>query len=107
MRGVAAKGRLVSHTPEAQARRVVARRKNALIEAAWKPSAQPAWLTEATYLERIQPRLAATSAGLLAAALGVSLPYAAAVRAGRRRPHPRHWQTLAALAGVQPGEQST
>lgn len=43
---VAAKGRFVSHTPEAQARRVAARRRNALAEAAWKPSDQPGWLTE-------------------------------------------------------------
>jgi hypothetical protein len=29
----------------------------------------------------------------------VSEPYAAFVRSGRRRPRPRHWQTLAGLAG--------
>ena len=31
----------------------------------------------------------------------VSHPYAALIRSGRRRPHPRHWQVLARLAGVQ------
>lgn len=33
-------------------------------------------------------------------ALGISVTYAVAIRAGRRRPHPRHWGTLAELAGV-------
>lgn len=28
---------------------------------------------------------------VLAAALGVSQPYAAAIRSGRRFPHPKHW----------------
>jgi len=33
--------------------------------------------------------------------LGVSVPYAADIRAGRRRPHPRYWQALARIIGVQ------
>jgi hypothetical protein len=33
-------------------------------------------------------------------ALGVSVTYAVALRAGRRRPHPRHWVALAKLVGV-------
>jgi|ERR1700730_10548667 hypothetical protein len=32
--------------------------------------------------------------------LGVSEPYAADIRAGRRRPYPRHWRKLAELVGV-------
>jgi hypothetical protein len=35
--------------------------------------------------------------------LGVSEPYAADIRNGRHRPHPRHWEALARLAGVVPG----
>jgi hypothetical protein len=106
MRSVAAKGRLVSHTPSAQARRVTARRRNVLAEAAWKPSDQPAWLTERVYVEQIQPRLTTISGSRLAAALGVSKPYAADIRTGRRRPHPRHWQTLAKVAGFSRPEHS-
>jgi hypothetical protein len=30
----------------------------------------------------------------------VSLPYASDIRAGRRRPHPRHWLSLAQLVSV-------
>jgi hypothetical protein len=32
----------------------------------------------------------------------MSKPYAAEIRKGRRRPHPRHWRPLAELAGVTP-----
>jgi CRISPR-associated endonuclease Cas1 len=100
MRSVTAKGRLVAHTPQAQARRVAARRRNALAEARWKPSDLPEWLTKRVYDEKIQPRLSAISAGRLSVALGVSKPYAADIRAGRRRPHPRHWHILGGLVGA-------
>jgi len=71
-------------------------------ERAWKPSDHPAWLTEQTYDERIQPRLARVSASALASALIVSTPYAVDIRAGSCRPHPRHWLTLARLVGIHP-----
>jgi hypothetical protein len=86
MRSVAAKGRLLAQTPQAQARRVAARRRNALAEARWKPSDLAEWLTKRLYDEKILPRLGAISAGRLSVALGVSKPYAADIRAGRRRP---------------------
>jgi hypothetical protein len=89
MREVAKRGRLVSHTPKAQAKRLAARRRNARAEAAWKPSQQPAWLTERVYVEHIQPKLTTISGGQLVTALKVSKAYTAAIRAGRRRPHPR------------------
>jgi CRISPR-associated protein Cas1 len=100
MRSVAAKGRLVAHTPQAQAGRVVARRRNARAEAGWKPSDQPAWLTERVYLQEVQPRLATMTATRLSVALHVSKPYAADIRAGRRCPHRRHWLALATLVDV-------
>jgi hypothetical protein len=36
----------------------------------------------------------------IALTLGVSLPYASDIRAGRRQPHPRHWLSLARLVAV-------
>jgi hypothetical protein len=36
----------------------------------------------------------------MAQAIRVSQPYAADIRAGRHRPHPRHWQSLGDLVGV-------
>jgi hypothetical protein len=37
---------------------------------------------------------------VIRSALGVSVTYAVATRAGRHRPHPRHWKALAQLVGV-------
>ena len=61
------------------------------------------WLrTDETYAREIQPRLGAVTIPAISAALGVSEPYGADIRAGRRCPHPRHWLALARLVGVQP-----
>ncbi|PYU29203.1 MAG: hypothetical protein DMG31_18185 [Acidobacteria bacterium] len=50
----------------------------------------PPWLTEHFYSEQIPPRLARIEVKGVAAALGVSIPYACYIRPGRRRPRPRH-----------------
>jgi hypothetical protein len=67
---VAAKGRMLAQTPTAQARRAATRRQQLATEHAWRPSDQPAWLTERVYIERIVPRLKTVSATKIAAALG-------------------------------------
>jgi CRISPR-associated endonuclease Cas1 len=67
---------------------------------AWRSSPKADWPDENTYVQQIQPRLAGVTISALAATLGVSLPYAAYIRKGRYRPHPRHWQALAQLVGV-------
>jgi hypothetical protein len=54
------------------------------------------------YRREIQPRLKGVALSALASALGISIPYAVDVRKGRRVPHPRHWLSLALLAGVSP-----
>ena len=97
MRAAAVKGRVFAQTAEAQTRRTATRRRNAQAEAAWKSSDQPAWLTREIYAHQIQPLLIRFSAGRLATAIDISKPYAADLRAGRRRPHPRHWLALARL----------
>jgi hypothetical protein len=66
----------------------------------WKTSDLPAWLTRDVYVNQIQPALAAVTKSRIRSALGVSEPYASGIRAGKRIPHPRHWQTLAQLGGV-------
>jgi hypothetical protein len=66
----------------------------------WEPSSLPDWLTEQCYLQQIQPRLRTIKVREISEAMCVSKPYAALVRAGRRHPHPRHWQALAELAGL-------
>jgi CRISPR-associated endonuclease Cas1 len=93
-------GRDASHSPEAQASRTEKGRRNTAARWAWQPSDQPAWLNEQSYREKIQPGLAGVTVRAVASALGVSQPYASNIRSGKRQPHPRHWQTLAQLAGI-------
>jgi hypothetical protein len=64
------------------------------------PSSLPAWLNYETYTNQIQPRLALIAVSVIASAIGVSVPYAADIRSGKRIRHPRHWQLLASLVGV-------
>jgi hypothetical protein len=53
-----------------------------------------------TYVRKIQPLLAGVKVRVLSSALGLSEPYAAEIHAGRKKPHPRHWKTLARLVGI-------
>jgi CRISPR-associated endonuclease Cas1 len=93
-------GRAAAHSAKAEARRADTQRRNAAARWSWDPSSQPAWLNEETYARRIQPLLAEISTSAISSALGVSWVYAKYIRLGQRRPHPRHWQTLARLVGV-------
>lgn len=96
---VARVGRQTANGPEAQPRRATTQRQNALAQHAWKPSDQPAWLSERFYAEKIQPLLASVSASDIARQISVSRWYAGRIREGYR-PHPRHWLALAELAGI-------
>jgi hypothetical protein len=71
-----------------------------LAERAWNPADQPDWLDDKTYVQQIHPRLADVTISNIALTLGLSFPYASDIRAGRRRPHPRHWLSLARLVDV-------
>lgn len=97
-------GRHTANGPEAQAKRAVTNRKNALAQHAWKPSEQPAWLTEKFYSEKIQPLLALQSASAIAGKISVSRWYAGRIREGYR-PHRRHWHSLCQLAAIQEGSE--
>ena len=66
----------------------------------WSPASQPLWLTEKFYVEKIQPRLPKLRVSDLASTLKISKSYAALIRSDKKRPHPRHWQTLAKLVGL-------
>ena len=68
----------------------------------WDPSSLPSWLNEECYIQTIQPRLRTLRVRTISDAMHVSKPYAAHVRAGRRRPHQRHWQSLAKLVNIPP-----
>jgi len=97
---VAHSGRVAAQSSEARTRRKETKHRQDLARQGWLASSQPAWLNNKTYLDKIQPRLAGITYSAIASALHVSLPYAADIRAGRRRPHPRHWQALAELVGI-------
>jgi CRISPR-associated endonuclease Cas1 len=97
-------GRIVSHSREAETQRSATLRRQHAAKRAWRLSDMPNWLNEKAYREKIQPRLAEVTVPAISKALGISGPYATDIRAGRRHPHPRHWQALAQLVGVASGE---
>jgi len=92
-------GRKTAHSPEARAKQANTQRQNALAQHAWKPSANPPWLTDKFYSANVQPLLAAMSSSAIARQISVSRWYAGRIREGYR-PHARHWQALAELVGV-------
>jgi CRISPR-associated endonuclease Cas1 len=96
----AQKGRIAAQQPQVLARLGQKQRSHRQAELAWKLEDKPVWLDEVIYATQIQPKLASFSISTIAMTLSVSLPYAADIRAGRRRPHPRHWSALAKLAGI-------
>jgi len=93
-------GRATAHTPEARAKQADTRRRHAKACSSWTPSSQPAWLTDAAYLKKIQPLLVGVTNSAIAARLGVSRWYAGRIRRGYR-PHPRHWAALAEMVGFR------
>ena len=97
-------GRIATHAPKGEARRAATMRRQETAKRAWRPSDLPEWLTGEFYREKIQPKLATFTIQAIASALGVSKPYATDIRAGRRMPHPRHWQKLATLIGFSDAE---
>jgi CRISPR-associated endonuclease Cas1 len=92
-------GRRTANSPEAQAKRAVKARKNALAQHSWKTSDQPDWLTTELFSKRIQPLLSNVAASAIRSSIGVSRWYASRIRKGYR-PHPRHWKKLAELVDV-------
>jgi hypothetical protein len=86
----------------ARVRRLISKKlsDHAVANSWWSPSSLPVGLNEEFYVQKIQPQLKKLKVREIAQAMQVSQPYAAFIRSGRRRPHPRHWQALAGLVGV-------
>ncbi len=99
-------GRKMAQRPEHLAKRAETMRTHKRAIQGWKPSALPAWLTRDTYVKRVVPALASVAKSQIRSVLGVSEPYSSAIQAGKRVPHPRHWQLLAQLVGVSPNGSS-
>jgi CRISPR-associated endonuclease Cas1 len=97
--GAAKLGRVAAQRPEARAKHVASRKRNAQAQSAWDESSQPAWLTAELLSRKIQPLLADVSTSMIRSRIGVSRWYASRIRQGYR-PHPRHWEALAGLVGL-------
>jgi CRISPR-associated endonuclease Cas1 len=93
-------GRVAALRPESQAKHAETQRRHQAAKREWLSLPKPHWPTETAYIETIQPALATVPISRLASTLGVSESYAADIRAGRHRPHARHWKVLAVLVGV-------
>jgi hypothetical protein len=93
-------GRIATHSPEAEILRATTMRRQEAAKRAWQPTELPGWLNEKCYRKKIQPRLWSITVPAIATALGISEPYAADIRKGRRVPHPRHWVGLARIVEV-------
>lgn len=100
MTEVARSGRIAAHTAEAESRRSATQRGNALARWEWQRSDDATGIDARIYDTQIQPQLKRLTNSAIASAIGVSLYYAAEIRRGRRRPHPRHWQRLAKMVGI-------
>jgi len=92
----AKRGQTAAQSPESQARRTETQRRNANAQHAWEKSNQRK-ISDETYRNEIQPRLAGMTIPTIMSALNVCASYAADIRRGRRKPHARHWVTLACL----------
>ncbi len=97
--GVANLGRKAARSPGARAKHGATRRRHAIACSEWDASTQPAWITDQVYTEEIQPQLSRVSTSTIASRIGVSRWYAGRIREGYR-PHPRHWQALAQMVGL-------
>ena len=94
---LAKRGRVAAQSPESQRKRSETHLRHGAARRAWRSAPKQAWLTPETYIAKIQPGLVAVTISCISSTLGVSEPYAADIRAGRYRPHPRHWEALAEL----------
>jgi hypothetical protein len=95
-------GRLIALRPESRNKHSETQRQHRAAQREWLAVPKEDWLTEAVYVDRIQPMLASVTINTISSTLGVSESYAADIRAGRHRPHPRHWRALSQLVGIMP-----
>jgi len=96
-------GRVAAQSPKARKKHSATQRRHEAAKRAWVASPKPTWPDENVYVQQIQPNLPAITISAIASTLRVSESYAADIRGGRHRPHPRHWQMLAKLVGMQGG----
>jgi CRISPR-associated protein Cas1 len=96
-------GRVVGHSAQSRKKQAQTMRRHKKAQKRWLSMPQSEWPTEEVYFKEIQPRLSAITISKIAAAIGVTEPYAAQIRSGKHRPHPRHWEAIGRLVGISPG----
>jgi CRISPR-associated protein Cas1 len=101
---LAKRGRVVAQSKKSQAKRSLSQTKHEAAKREWRSLPKSGWPDEKAYLGEIQPRLPSVAISALSSALGICESYAADIRAGRRRPHPRHWVALAELTKLTPNQ---
>jgi hypothetical protein len=89
---------MIGHGTHSRKKQSEAMKRHGVAKREWLSTPKPATLTEQAYIDEIQPRLSTVRIATIASTLGISEPYAAEIRAGRRRPHAMHWEVLARLA---------
>ncbi len=87
-----------AHTPEARARRQAANRARRAEQAVWEADHAGETFDPEWFCENVLPGLVGLSLPAIAKATGMPTSAASKVRAGRRVPHPRHWEALSNLA---------
>jgi len=92
-------GRRTANGPEANAKRAIKARKNALAQHSWRQPDQAKWLTPELFSKKVQPLLANVPISVIRSSIGVSKWYASNIRKGYRV-HARHWERLARLVGI-------
>ncbi len=88
-----------THTKEATERRSQTNAARRAEQAAWDAAHAGEEHDAQWFTDVVVPGLAEVTLPTIAKATGMSTSAASKVRAGRRVPHPRHWEVLAAIAG--------
>lgn len=99
-----AQGRDPAQTPQARSKRSQTLQTVKAAEAAWVEAGAGPSISEDLLHHDVLPALRAVSVRQLVAATGLSSSACSRLRAGKMTPHPRHWEALAALAGMQVAE---
>lgn len=90
-------GRIVASGTEAQRSRMATQLRHDAARREWERSGESP-ISEEVYRTQVQPKLKNITLRAIMDALKVSVVYASHIRRGKRVPHARHWQALAALA---------
>lgn len=87
--------------PEVNRKRAVAISEGHRRSREWKRDNGDSVRDEAWFRREVMPRLDAYPLNAIAEATGLSLAACSRIRAGLRVPHPRHWDAILVLVGVE------